>query len=77
MFRNFWLCFVHINIVLMLIQEINLDPSFLINVSKNGIDSCSIMDIVGPRAPTKQIRDFSASNVPNVSGLAPSMRCTL
>jgi hypothetical protein len=46
----------------------NLASLFLINVFKNKID-CSIMDTVGLRVPTKQIRDFSTFNVSNVSRL--------
>jgi hypothetical protein len=44
----------------------NLDSLFLINVFRNRI-YCSIMDTVGLRVPTKQIRDFSTFNVCNVS----------
>jgi hypothetical protein len=45
----------------------NLDALFLINVFKNKIDCCSIMDTVSLRVPTKPIRDLSNVNVSNVS----------
>jgi hypothetical protein len=53
----------------------NLDALFLINVSKNKMDCCSIMDTVGLRVPTKQIRGFSTFNVSNVSRLSHTARC--
>jgi hypothetical protein len=45
----------------------NLDALFLINVSKNKTDCCSIMDTVGLRVPTKPIRDTCTFNVSNAS----------
>jgi hypothetical protein len=56
-------------------RQQNLDALFLINVFKNKIDCCSIMDTVALRVPTKQIRDFSNFNVSNVSRLIPLIRC--
>jgi hypothetical protein len=35
---------------------LNLDVSFLINVYMNKIDCCSVMDTVGFRVPTKQVK---------------------
>jgi hypothetical protein len=42
---------------------------------KNKIDCCSVMENVGLRVPTKQLRDFSTFNVSSVSRLSPSPRC--
>jgi hypothetical protein len=39
------------------------DKIFLVNLSKNKIDSCSLIDAVGLRVLTKQIRDLSYFNV--------------
>jgi hypothetical protein len=47
----------------------DLDALFLINAFKNKIVCWSIMDTVGVRVPTKQIRDFYAFNVSNISRL--------
>jgi hypothetical protein len=41
----------------------------LINVFKNKFDCYSVVDTVGLRVPTKQIRDFSTFTVTNVSRL--------
>jgi hypothetical protein len=53
----------------------NLDALYLINVFKNRIDCCSVMDTLGLRVRTKQLRGFSIFTVSNVSGLSPSTRC--
>jgi hypothetical protein len=52
----------------------NIDALFLINVFKNNTDSCSVMNIAGLHAPTKQTRDFSTFNVSNVSRISLSSR---
>jgi hypothetical protein len=52
-------------------RQQNLDDLFLINVFKNKIGCCSVKDIVGLCAPTKQIRDFSIFKASNVSKLQP------
>jgi hypothetical protein len=50
----------------------HLDALFLVNVFKNKINSCSIMDTVGLQIPAKQIRDFSTFRVKNVSRVSLS-----
>lgn len=50
----------------------NLDAVFLIDVFKNKVE-CSLMNTVGIRIPTKQIREFSTLKVGNVS--RRSARC--
>jgi hypothetical protein len=52
-----------------------LEALFLINVFRNKTDCCPIMDTVGLRVPTQQIRHFSVFNVSNGSRLSPSTRC--
>jgi hypothetical protein len=52
-----------------------LDALFLIKLSENKSNCCSIMDTVGHRVPTKQITDFSTFNVSTVSRFSPSTRC--
>jgi hypothetical protein len=44
-----------------------LSALFLFNVFKNKTNFCSVKHTAAPHVPTKQIRDFSTSNVSNVS----------
>jgi hypothetical protein len=55
----------------------HLDALFLVNVFKNKINCCSIMDTVGLHIPAMQIRDFSTFRVKNVLRLSPSTRCVI
>jgi hypothetical protein len=68
---QYWI--IHIKILYFRRQ--NLDTLFLINVFKNKVDCCSIMDNVGLRVPTKQIRGFSTFNLNNVWRLSSSSKC--
>jgi hypothetical protein len=53
----------------------NLDALFLINLYRNKVDCCSIVDTVGLRVPTKQTRNVATFKVSNVSSLSPSTWC--
>jgi len=53
----------------------HLDALFLINVFKGKINCHSILDTVGIRAPTRQIREFSTFSVSSALRHSPSARC--
>jgi hypothetical protein len=55
----------------------HLDALYLVNVFKNKINCCTIMDTIGLHIPAKQIRDFSTFRLKNVSILCPSTRCVI
>jgi hypothetical protein len=56
-------------------RQQQFDASFLINVFKNKINCCCVMDIVVLRVPTKKIRDFSTYKYSNISWLSLSAKC--
>jgi hypothetical protein len=62
-------------IIIIIIIIDNIDASFPINILKNKILCCPMMDTAGLRVPPKQIRDFFACNVSNISRLSPSTGC--
>jgi hypothetical protein len=53
----------------------HLDALFLINIFKSKINCHSIMDTVGIRVPTRQIRDFSTFSISSGLRHSPSVRC--
>jgi hypothetical protein len=53
----------------------HLDSLFLINIFKSKINCHSVMDTVGIRVPTRQIRDFSTFSVSSALRHSPSVRC--
>jgi hypothetical protein len=52
----------------------NFDYLFFINVFKNKINCCSVVDTLGLPVLTRQIRDVYIFNVSNVSRFSPSTR---
>jgi hypothetical protein len=66
--------FSHLNFRTLYSIRQHIDVSFLVNVLKDKV-SCSVMDTVDFRVPTRQIKDFSNFSVNNVSRLSPSSRC--
>jgi hypothetical protein len=74
-FCNYDSMLVYLHFKTLSLSRHNLDALFLINVFKNKIDCCSIMNTVGLRVPTKHIRDFSIFIARGVSRLSPSSRC--
>jgi hypothetical protein len=50
---------------------------FLINISKGKINCLSIMNTVGIRVPTRQIREFPTFSVSTVLRHSPSDRCVI
>jgi hypothetical protein len=55
----------------------HLDALFLINVFKGKINCRSILDSVGIRVPTRQIREFSTFSVSSALKYSPSARCVI
>jgi hypothetical protein len=55
----------------------HLDALFLINVFKGKINCPSILDSVGIRVPTRQIREFSTFSVSNALKHSPSAMCVI
>jgi hypothetical protein len=55
----------------------HLDALFLINVFKGKINCPSILDTVGIRVPTRQIREFSTFSVSSALKHSPSARCVI
>jgi hypothetical protein len=53
----------------------HLDALFLINIFKSKMNCHSIMDTVGIRVPTRQIRDFSTFSVSSALRHSPSAMC--
>jgi hypothetical protein len=69
-------CVVVVVVVLLLIFII-IDFLFPINVFKGKINCHSIMDTVGIRMPTRQIREFSTFSVSSALRNSPSARCVI
>jgi hypothetical protein len=71
---NYELMLNYLHLKTLYSRRQHIDALFLVNVSKNKMNCCSIMDTVGLHIPAKQIRDFSTFRVKNVSRLSPSTR---
>jgi hypothetical protein len=76
--RNYDLIPSHLNFRKFFSNRRHLDALFLINVFKGKIN-CHyyIMDTVGIRVPTKQIREFSTFSVSSALRYSPSARCVI
>jgi hypothetical protein len=61
--RNYELMSTYLHLKTLYSRRQHLDALFLVNVFKNKLNCCSIMDTVGLHIPAKQIRDFSTIRV--------------
>jgi hypothetical protein len=67
----------HLNFRTLYSRRRHLDALFLINVFKGKINYQSIMDTVGIRVPTRQIREISTFSVSSALINSPSARCVI
>jgi hypothetical protein len=73
--RNYDLILNCLNFRTLYSRRRHLDALFLINIFKSKINCHSIMDTVGIRVSTRQIRDFSTFSVSSPLRHSPSVRC--
>jgi hypothetical protein len=74
MLRNHDLILSHLNFSMLYSRRQHLDALFRINIFKGKINCHSIIDTVGIRVPTRQIREFSTFSVSSALRHSPSAR---
>jgi hypothetical protein len=75
--RNYDLILSSLNFRTLYSGRRHLDALFFINIFKGKINCHSIMDTVGIRVPTRQIRECSTFSVNSVQRHIPSARCVI
>jgi hypothetical protein len=77
MLRNYDRILSHLNFRTLYSRRQHLDDLFLINVFKDKIYFLSIMDTVGIRVPTRQVREFYIFSLSSALCHSPSARCVV